>query len=149
MKDYNDKKELLQDIQTLTHPSLSSLYMKDMYHQLYLRWFNTSPDSHKHINIKTKETLYEYSTFVKNIGLPSCVEEIEVSSLFEMWKNDAVDSPWNTILDMETANTLISISDGGVSSQWSGEHTIFVDLVPKKNKEKNKEFVSPYNLRNR
>ena len=146
MKHYKDKKELLQDIQTLSHTSLSSLYMKDMYHELYLRWFNTSPDSHKHINIKTKETLYEYSTFIKDIGLPSRVEELEITSLFELWRNDAVDSPWNTIRDMETAKTLVSISEGGVSSQWSGEHTVFVDLVPKKSTN---VFVSPYNLRSR
>ena len=47
-----------------------------------------------------------------------------------MWRNDAVDSPWNKTRDMDTANTLVSISEGGVSSQWSGEHTVFVDLVP-------------------
>ena len=146
MKHYKNKKELLQDIQTLSHTSLSSLYMKDMYHQLYLRWFNTSPDSHKHINIETKETLYEYSTFIKDIGLPSSVEEQEVTSLFELWRNDAVDSPWNTDRDMETAKHLVSISEGGVSSQWSGEHTVFVDLVPQKSTN---VFVSPYNLRNR
>ena len=74
MKHYKDKKDLLQDIQTLSHTSLSSLYMKDMFHQLYLRWFNTSPDSHKHINIKTKDTLYQYAAFIKDIGLPSRVE---------------------------------------------------------------------------
>ena len=146
MKHYKNKKELLQDIQTLSHTSLSSLYMKDMYHQLYLRWFNTSPDSHKHINIKTKDTLYEYAAFIMDIGLPSRVEENEVTSLFELWRNDAVDSPWNTTRDMDTANTLVSISEGGVSSQWSGEHTVFVDLVPQKSTN---VFVSPYNLRNR
>ena len=146
MKHYKNKKELLQDIQTLSHTSLSSLYMKDMYHQLYLRWFNTSPDSHKHINIKTKDTLYEYAAFIMDIGLPSRVEENEVTSLFELWRNDAVDSPWNKTRDMDTANTLVSISEGGVSSQWSGEHTVFVDLVPQKSTN---VFVSPYNLRNR
>ena len=146
MKHYKNKKELLQDIQRLSHTSLSSLYMKDMYHQLYLRWFNTSPDSHKHINIKTKDTLYEYAAFIMDIGLPSRVEENEVTSLFELWRNDAVDSPWNTTRDMDTANTLVSISEGGVSSQWSGEHTVFVDLVPQKSTN---VFVSPYNLRNR
>ena len=63
-----------------------------------------------------------------------------------MWRNDAVDSPWNKTRDMDTANTLVSISEGGVSSQWSGEHTVFVDLVPQKSTN---VFVSPYNLRNR
>jgi len=148
MKHYKHKEELIQDIQSITHSSLSGMYMRDVYSQLYLRWFHTSPDSHKHIKIKSKETLYEYATFINNIGLPSRDEEYEVYSLFEMWKNDGVDSPWNTNDIMEAAKTLVSISHEGVSNQWSGEHTVFVDVVPKKKSAK-KADVSPYNLRNR
>lgn len=54
--------------------------------------------------------------------------------LFYQWKHTSPDSPWydNSIL-METKEknsiqTLIKISEKGISSEWCGEHTLFKEV---------------------
>ena len=57
-----------------------------------------------------------------------------VDELFHQWKDTSPDSPWyenRTLMDEKEKNaveTLIKISDEGISSEWCGEHIIFKDL---------------------
>tara|TARA_Y100001970_G_C13929562_1_gene697522 strand:- start:163 stop:426 length:264 start_codon:yes stop_codon:yes gene_type:complete len=57
-----------------------------------------------------------------------------INELFQQWKYTSPDSPWyDNYRVMETkeknaVKKLIKISEEGISSEWGGEHTIFVKI---------------------
>lgn len=57
-----------------------------------------------------------------------------IDELFYQWKNTSPDSPWYDNREMmeskeKTAvETLIKISEEGISSEWCGEHTLFEEI---------------------
>jgi|TARA_B100001094_G_scaffold91911_1_gene87886 hypothetical protein len=54
-----------------------------------------------------------------------------INDLFQRWKNNAEDSPWTmNVLERNAVQTLIKISEEGVSSEWCGEHIIFEEIQP-------------------
>ena len=150
MKYYKSKDELMNDIIIIENIEME--YNKTIYfiHELYNQWYKTSPDSFQHIDISNKHILQEYIELLNNIHFDYSIRHNEKYKLFLKWQKDGFDSPWNTH-EIDAANTLINISEEGVSNQWEGEHTIFVDIDSKKVKAKRKKVTfSPttrYNLR--
>ena len=57
-----------------------------------------------------------------------------IDELFYQWKNTSPDSPWydnREIMESKekkAVETLIKISEEGISSEWCGEHTLFEEI---------------------
>ena len=149
MKQYKTKQELINDIIITENIGMEYNETVNMIYELYQRWYETSPDSFKHVDISNKHILQEYVELLNNIHLYYSDRHQEKYKLFLKWKQEGNDSPWNTH-EIDAASTLVSISDEGSSNQWE-EHTIFVDIDSKKVKAKRKKVTfSPntrYNLR--
>jgi hypothetical protein len=66
------------------------------------------------------------------MDLETCSKYID--ELFYQWKDTSPDSPWyenREMMDLKEKNaveTLIKISEEGISSEWCGEHTVFNEL---------------------
>ena len=66
------------------------------------------------------------------MDLETCSKYID--ELFYQWKDTSPDSPWyenREMMDLKEKNaveTLIKISEEGISSEWCGEHIIFKEL---------------------
>jgi hypothetical protein len=150
MKHYKNKQELIRDIMTIESIKMEYDKNVNITYELYQRWYETSPDSFKHTIISDQHILQEYVDLLNNIRLYYSDRHHETYNLFLKWKKEGNDSPWNQ-QDIDAANTLVSISDEGISNEWDGEHTIFVDINSKKVKAKQKKVTfSPtikYNLR--
>jgi hypothetical protein len=82
----------------------------------------------------SRQELSEDIDFLKMTLLDLETTSRYVDELFHQWKNTSPDSPWyeNRILmeekEKKAVETLIKISDEGISNQWSGEHIVFRDL---------------------
>lgn len=82
----------------------------------------------------SRQELSEDVNFLKMTILDLETTSRYVDELFHQWKNTCPDSPWyenRTLMDEKEKNaveTLIKISDEGISSQWCGEHIVFKDL---------------------
>lgn len=81
-----------------------------------------------------KEELKNDVNFVCSVVSDERYKELLVNELFNRWKITASDSPW---YDKEIKNkeknaieTLIKISEDGISNQWEGEHIIFEEVKP-------------------
>ena len=78
--------------------------------------------------------------FLKEVIIDLQTRSRYVDELFHQWKNTSPDSPFNdhSEEDITCAQTLVTINQMGVSSEWKGQHIVFEDISPKK---------SRYNLR--
>ena len=85
-------------------------------------------------NYNSRQELSEDIDFLKKSLLDLETTSRYVDELFHQWKNTSPDSPWyenRELMDEKEKNaveTLIKISDEGISSQWCGEHIVFSDL---------------------
>ena len=140
MKYYKSKDELINDIIIIENIEMEQNKTEEFIYELYNQWYETSPDSFKHIDISSKHILQKYIELLNNIKIDNSVRHNEKYKLFLKWQKDGFDSPWDT-QDIEGANTLLTISEEGVSDQWSGEHTIFVDIDSKKVTAKRKKVT--------
>ena len=94
---------------------------------------------------KNREELLTDIKLIKKIIKNKDKQEILVNELFDQWKMESEDSPWYKTMDnlninsieKEAVNTLLKISEEGISNQWCGEHILFI------------EVDRPYNLRPR
>jgi hypothetical protein len=82
-----------------------------------------------------------------------------INALFDRWRKTSPDSPWYDGVEevveeadtdvLESANTLIKISEGsGIGSEWCGEHIVF-ETVCSKGAKKPLPGNNRYNLRPR
>tara|TARA_B110000495_G_C22924994_1_gene540517 strand:- start:235 stop:552 length:318 start_codon:yes stop_codon:yes gene_type:complete len=94
-----------------------------------------------------RKGLVEDINFISKLNIPPHQQNKMKSELIDMWKYNGKDSPWNNEeervkKEKEAVETLISISNNGVSSEWCGEHIIFNNVETKKPTVQKK-----YNLR--
>ena len=60
--------------------------------------------------------------------------EKHINELFQQWKYTSPDSPWydnDRVMESKekkAVETLIKISEEGISSEWCGEHIIFEEI---------------------
>ena len=94
----------------------------------------------------SREELKVDVDFIKSIVLDEELCSHLVSQLFDQWMYTSSDSPFNDVNqeDVICAKTLVKFNKEGVSNEWDGEHIVFDDISPKKNRRNNR-----YNLRNR
>ena len=87
-----------------------------------------------------RNELKEDVDFVTSIVTDPTKRDELVNQLFEQWMYTSPDSPFNdhSEEDISCAQTLVTINQMGVSSEWKGQHIVFEDVSPKK---------SRYNLR--
>ena len=121
MKPYQNRNELIKDIDFIKSIILDYEYMNHIIHILFRQWMETSPDS---------------PWYSKNT---SSIEEELISVLHE---RDLLLKLKEDRDKKKAANTLLKISKEGISNEWCGEHTIFTDINPPKVRSKH------YNLRN-
>ncbi|MBI52271.1 MAG: hypothetical protein CL779_03525 [Chloroflexi bacterium] len=73
--------------------------------------------------------------FLKQTLKDDSKREGYINELFEHWKKTSPDSPWydkeshRRVIEKNAVNTLIRISEDGVSNEWCGEHIVFCDLT--------------------
>lgn len=81
-----------------------------------------------------KEELKDDVNFVSGVVSDEGYKQMLVNELFNQWKITASDSPWydKDIREKEknAVETLIKISEDGISNQWEGEHIIFNEVKP-------------------
>lgn len=79
-----------------------------------------------------KKELTDDVHFICSVVPDEEYKKLLVNELFNRWKITASDSPWYD-KEMEekekmAVETLIKISEEGISNEWCGEHTIFKDV---------------------
>ena len=153
MKYYKSMEELIEDIHITNGLNMDPDKSFSINYDLYNQWYEVSPDSFKRTKVLTMEIMYIYSAFIDQVLSPEHVEnKSEKYKLFQEWKKDGIDSPWKQVCseeDFEAASTLIKISEEGISSEWKGDHTIFVDIGSSKDNDSGKKPQTRYNLRTR
>lgn len=81
-----------------------------------------------------KEELKDDVSFVSSVLSDEEYKKMLINELFNQWKITASDSPWydKDIREKEknAVETLIKISEDGISNQWEGEHIIFNEVKP-------------------
>lgn len=79
-----------------------------------------------------KEELKDDVSFVSSVVSDEEYKKMLVNELFNQWKITASDSPWydKDIREKNAVETLIKISEDGISNQWEGEHIIFNEVKP-------------------
>lgn len=79
-----------------------------------------------------KEELKDDVNFVSSVVSDEEYKKMLVNELFNQWKITSSDSPWcdKDIREKEknAVETLIKISEDGISNQWEGEHIIFNEV---------------------
>ena len=153
MKNYQFMSDLIEDINITNGLHMDPDKSFSINYELYNQWYEVSPDSFKRTGVLTRELMNIYSTFIDQVLSPEHVEnKSEKYKLFQEWKKDGIDSPWKQVCseeDFEAASTLIKISEEGISSEWKGDHTIFVDIGSSKDNDSGKKPQTRYNLRTR
>jgi hypothetical protein len=87
-----------------------------------MKVYNDRMEYEKDVDL-IKNTIIDLETVSKHID-----------ELFYQWKNTSPDSPWyenREIMESKEKNaveTLIKISEEGISSEWCGEHTLFEEI---------------------
>ena len=95
-------------------------------------------------NYQNRQQLSYDINYIKKTVTDTSYRDKLINELFDSWKNNSEDSPWNmNMLEINAVQTLIKISDEGTSNEWCGEHILFEGIERKaKGRIKHK-----YNLR--
>ena len=102
--------------------------------------------------MKTYQDKHELArdiNFINNLNMNQQIKDEVHIELFNMWKYYGKDSPWNgpekwairETEEKDAVETLMKISEEGISNEWCGEHIIYETL--------DKKPKSKYNLRER
>ena len=88
---------------------------------------------------ESRHQLKEDVDFIKSIVTDTQQQNVYIHSLFEQWMYTSPDSPFNDLSydDIIGATTLLQINKDGIKTEWCGDHIIFEDISPKKNKRYN------------
>jgi hypothetical protein len=111
--------------------------------EAYDMWNEVSDDSFMKNPVSTMDELVSRCEFIQNLGMGILHREKACLEEYDRWKNGSPDSPWIDSESQDVAITLVQISQSGVSSEWTGEHTEFNEVG------KNKVSRPRYNLRKR
>jgi hypothetical protein len=81
-----------------------------------------------------KEELKDDVNFVCSVVSDEEYKKSLINELFNRWKLTSNDSPWRD-KEMErkekkAIQTLMKLSEDGISNQWEGEHIIFEEVKP-------------------
>lgn len=81
-----------------------------------------------------RNELKEDVDFITSIVTDLTKRDELINQLFEQWMYTSPDSPFNdhSEEDISCAQTLVTINQMGVSSEWKGQHIVFEDVSPKK-----------------
>lgn len=81
-----------------------------------------------------KEELKDDVNFVSSVVSDEGYKQMLVNELFNQWKMTASDSPWcdkeMERKEKKAIQTLMKLSEEGISNQWEGEHLIFEEVRP-------------------
>lgn len=91
------------------------------------------------MNVKyyeNREQLNNDIEFIYNLRIPYDVRTTLIDELFESWKNNSPDSPWFMKKEIESANTLINLSQ---------KEFVFENVNNKKRKKPKKKNTSKLN----
>ena len=91
-------------------------------------WNEVSDDSFMKNPVSTMNELVSRCEFIQNLGMGILHRERACLEEYNRWKNGSSDSPWTDSESLEVAKTLVKISQSGVSSEWTGEHTEFNEV---------------------
>jgi hypothetical protein len=79
-----------------------------------------------------RNKLKEETDFINSLHITQQMKDQLNEYLLTQWILYSEDSPWNnegnTTEEINVANTLVKISEEGISNKWSGEHTVFNDV---------------------
>ena len=85
---------------------------------------------------ENREQLNNDIEFIYNLRIPYDVRTTLIDELFESWKNNSPDSPWFMKKEIESANTLINLSQ---------KEFVFENVNNKKRKKPKKKNTSNLN----
>ena len=81
-----------------------------------------------------KEELKDDVNFVSSVVSDEGYKQMLINELFNQWKMTASDSPWcdkeMERKEKKAIQTLMKLSEDGISNQWEGEHLIFEEVRP-------------------
>ena len=112
MKSYQNRNELIEDVDFVKSIILDYEFMNHLIHTLFRQWMKTSPDS---------------PWYSKNIN---SIEEELISVLHE---RDLLLKLKEERDKKKTTNQRRKINKEGISNEWCGEHTIFEDVKVRSN----------------
>lgn len=79
-----------------------------------------------------RNKLKQDTDFINSLHITQQMKDQLNEYLLTQWILHSEDSPWNnegnTKEEIDVANTIVKISEEGVSNQWNGEHTIFNEV---------------------
>ena len=101
-----------------------------------------------------RDDLYDDMEFIYDLRIPYEVKQPLLDELFESWKVQSPDSPWfnrqiNSKQEIDAAETLVRISNEGISNEWKGEHIVFENVNGNRKKSNKRGGRHTYNLRSR
>jgi len=101
-----------------------------------------------------RDDLYDDMEFIYDLRIPYEVKQQLLDELFESWKVQSSDSPWfnrqiNSKQEIDAAETLVRISNEGISNEWKGEHIVFENVNGNRKKSNKRGGRHTYNLRSR